>query len=451
VSVFPFIHRGGTGTTLYERRGVVIKMKKVDETLSFAQFLDKQDTLAQFREEFYRKEETIYLDGNSLGLLSKRAERSLFSLINSWKEYGIDGWITGENPWFYVSERLGKLTAPLIGSSSEEVIVTGSTTTNIHQAVATLYKPAGKRTKILADELTFPSDIYALQSQLQLRGYNPAEHLIQVKSTDGRTLCEQDIIQAMTDDIALILLPSVLYRSGQILNMKLLIEEAHKRNIVIGFDLCHSIGAIPHELSNWGVDFAVWCNYKYLNAGPGAVGGLYINKKHFCTNPGLSGWFSSKKEKQFDMGHTLTVADHAGAYQIGTPHILSLAPLLGSLEMFQEATIERLRDKSLQLTRYMMDLIEVELAEYGFVIGNPLEDDRRGGHVYLEHPEAARICKALKANNVIPDFRTSNGIRIAPVALYNSFEDVWKSIQILKKIMKEEQYKQFENTREVVA
>ncbi|GGE62368.1 kynureninase [Priestia taiwanensis] len=426
-------------------------MRHVDTTLSYAQLLDQQDALASFRGEFYQKEGTIYLDGNSLGLLSKRAEKSLLSLLNSWKELGIDGWTLGENPWFYVSEQLGSSLAPLIGTASEEIIVTGSTTTNIHQAVATLYKPTAKRTKILADELTFPSDIYALQSQLRLKGYDPDEHLIRVKSTDGRILSEQAIIQAMTEDVALILLPSVLYRSGQILDMKLLTEEAHKRNIIIGFDLCHSIGAIPHELSEWGVDFAVWCHYKYLNAGPGAVAGLYMNKKHFGTMPGLGGWFGSKKEKQFDMEHMLTHAEHAGAYQIGTPHMLSLAPLLGSLELFQEATMGRLREKSLQLTRYMMDLIEIELSNYGFIIANPLEDHRRGGHVYLEHPEAARICKALKANQVIPDFRTPNGIRLAPVALYNSFENVHRAVQTLKTIMEKEQYKQFENTREVVA
>jgi kynureninase len=428
-----------------------MEMGKIDTTLSYAKLLDREDVLASFRDEFYQKEDTIYLDGNSLGLLSTRAEKSLLLLVDSWKQFGIDGWTTGENPWFYLSERLGTLLAPLIGTSSEEVIVTGSTTTNIHQAVATLYNPVEKRTKILADELTFPSDIYALQSQLRLRGYNPAEHLIRVKSRDGRTLDEEDIVNAMTEEIALILLPSVLYRSGQILDMKALTEEAHKRNIIIGFDLCHSIGAIPHELSNWDVDFAIWCNYKYLNAGPGAVGGLYVNKRHFHTAPGLSGWFGSQKEKQFDMEHTLTAAEHAGAYQIGTPHIFSLAPLIGSLELFHEATMKKLRHKSLQLTRYMMDLIYIELAEYGFVIGNPSEDHRRGGHIYLEHHEAARICKALKENNVIPDFRAPTGIRIAPVALYNSFEDVWKAIQLLKKIMKEEEYKHFENTREVVA
>ncbi len=417
----------------------------------YAHLLDGKDQLASFRKEFYIKENTIYLDGNSLGLLSKRAEQSLFGIVDSWKSYGIDGWTEGEHPWFYLSESIGEKMAALVGAEPDEVVASGSITVNLHQLVSTFYEPEGRRTKILADELNFPSDIYALQSQLQLKGYSPEDHLLQVKSEDGHFLKEDDIIKAMTEDVALILLPSVLYRSGQILDMKRLTEEAHKRGIVIGFDLAHSAGALPHKLSDWGVDFAVWCTYKHLNGGPGAVGALYVNKKHFGKRPGLSGWFSSKKDKQFDMEHELSHADDAGAYQIGTPHVLSLAPLLGSLEIFAEAGIERIRAKSLKLTRYMMDLIKYELAGYGFIIRNPEKDSERGGHLFLEHPEAARISKALKANGIIPDFRAPNGIRLAPVALYNSFTEVWETVQTLKRIMDEEEYKKFENKRGVVA
>ncbi|HDX9590548.1 TPA: kynureninase [Bacillus pseudomycoides] len=425
--------------------------KPFEPSYEYARQCDRNDELASFQHEFYKKEGTIYLDGNSLGLLSKRAEQSLLTLLDSWKQFGIDGWTEGPHPWYFLSEQLGELTAPLIGATPEEVIVTGSTTTNLHQVVATFFEPKEGKTKILADELTFPSDIYALQSQIRLKGLDPAEHLVQVKSRDGRTLNEEDIIAAMTEDIALIVLPAVLYRSGQILNMKFLTEEAHKRGIHIGFDLCHSIGSIPHHFQKWDVDFAVWCNYKYLNAGPGGVGGLYVNKKHFNRLPGLAGWFGSRKDKQFDMEHELTPAEHAGAYQIGTPHVLSVAPLIGSLEIFKEVGIERLRKKSLHITRYMINLIQHELADMDFTLGNPLEDEIRGGHIYLEHKEAARICKALKANGIVPDFRAPNGIRLAPVALYNTYEEVWNAVQILKKIMVDEEYKQFENKREVVA
>lgn len=423
----------------------------MDLSEEYAVELDKQDKLKDYRNEFYTQNDVIYLDGNSLGLLSKRAETALQQTVEAWKNYGIDGWTKGEHPWFYLSESLGDLSAPLIGASKEEVIITGSTTVNLHQLVGTFYKPSDQRTKILADELNFPSDIYALQSQLRLKGYAPDEYLVQVPSSDGLTLDEDDIIKRMTDDIALIVLPSVLYRSGQILDMERLTKEAHARNILIGFDLCHSIGAIPHHLSYWDVDFAFWCNYKHINGGPGSVAGLYVNQKQFGRDIGLAGWFSSKKDKQFDMEHVLRAEEHAGAYQIGTPHVLSAAPLLGSLEMFREVGIEKIRTKSLQLTNYMMELISYELKPHGFNIGNPIPDDIRGGHIYLEHPEAARICKALKAAGVIPDFRSPKGIRLAPVALYNTFEEVWKTVQRLKAIMDEGKYKEFSNERDVVA
>ncbi|MEH7380720.1 kynureninase [Bacillus sp. JJ1533] len=419
--------------------------------IEHARKLDREDALAKFRDEFYLIPNTIYMDGNSLGLLSKRAERSLLDSLEDWKDHGIDGWTQGRQPWFYLSEKASEQLAPLVGASPEEVIVTGSTTVNLHQLVATFYQPNGKRTKIVADELNFPSDIYALQSQLRIHGFNPKDHLVRVKSRDGRYLVEEDIIEAMIDDVALVVLPSILYRSGQILDMKHLTAEAHKRGILIGYDGCHSVGAIPHAFSEWDVDFAFWCNYKHLNGGPGAVAGLYVNRKHFGVLPGLAGWFGSNKEKQFDMDHSFTPADSAGVFQIGTPHVLSLAPLLGSLEMFAEAGIDKIRAKSLLLTNFLMELIDTELAGLEFTIGSPRRDSVRGGHVSLEHKEAARICKALKENGVIPDFRAPNMIRLAPVPLYNSFEDVWNVVQMLKKIMEEKQYEKYKNERDVVA
>ncbi|WP_163969670.1 kynureninase [Oceanobacillus halotolerans] len=418
---------------------------------SYAQELDQQDPLRHMRQEFYVSDDQIYFDGNSLGLLSKRAELAVQDMLDAWKQYAIDGWSEGEHPWFYVSERLGDMSASLIGAKSGEVIVTGSTTTNLHQLLATFFKPEGKKTKVLADELNFPSDIYALKSQLQLRGLDRDEHLVRVKSKDGNNLDTEDIIKAMTDDIALIVLPGVLYRSGQVLDMETLTKAAHDRDILIGFDLCHSIGSIPHELSAWGVDFAFWCTYKHLNGGPGSVGGLYVNEKHFGKEPGLAGWFSSSKEKQFDMEHTLTPAPDVGAYQIGSPHILSAAPLLGSLQIFAEIGMTKIREKSLRLTQYLMELIDAELKDFGFHIANPRNDDERGGHIFLEHPEAARICKALKAEGVVPDFRNPNGIRLAPVALYNTFEEVWRMVQILKTVMDQKHYEKYENKRSVIA
>lgn len=412
---------------------------------------DQKDQLKRFKQEFYIKEGTLYMDGNSLGLLSKRAEKTLLTSLEDWKEHGIEGWTEGEQPWYFMSEKLGEMTAPLIGAKKEEVINTGSITTNLHQLLATFFKPDDKRNKILADTLNFPSDIYALKSQLRLHGLDPENHLIQVTSEDSRTLNEEEIIAQMNEETALLLLPSVLYRSGQLLDMKKVTEAAHAQGIIVGFDLAHSIGALPHQLHDWGVDFAVWCTYKYLNSGPGGVGGLFVHEKHFGQAPGLAGWFSSRKDKQFDMDHTLTPAETAGAYQIGTPHILSSAPLLGSLEIFKEAGIDSIREKSLDQTSFMMELIEQELDGYGFEIANPRESERRGGHVSLEHEEAARICKALKEKQVIPDFRAPNVIRLAPIALYVSYEDIYEMVMRLKEIMDKETYKKFENKRGIIA
>ncbi|MER2121246.1 MAG: kynureninase [Solibacillus sp.] len=417
-------------------------------TIEKARQLDELDGLRKYSDEFYKKEGQIYLDGNSLGLLSKRAEQSVHTLLNSWKDNGIDGWTNGEHPWFYFSEKLSAMCAPLIGAKSEEVILTGSTTTNLHQLLATFFKPTAARYKILADELNFPSDLYAIASQIALHNL-PESSMQLVKSEDGQTITTEAIIEEMTDDVAVAVLPAVLYRSGQVLDLRAITEAAHERGILVGFDLCHSIGSVPHHLHEIGADFAFWCNYKHLNGGPGSVAGLYIHEKHFGTAPGLAGWFGSAKEKQFDLDVTIKAAPHAGAYQIGTPHILSLAPIEGALSLFEEAGIEAVREKSLALTQFMMDCIEQELPNT-FTFGNPI-DNTRGGHLFLVHDEAARICKSLKEYGVVPDFRAPNGIRLAPVALYNSFEEVWQSVQILKVIVTNKTYEKYENKRDIIA
>ena len=416
----------------------------------YAKKLDAADGLARFRDEFHLGGR-IYLDGNSLGLMSTQAERMLSEALASWRELGIDGWTEGDSSWFYMAERVGEMTAPLVGAAPNEVVAASGTTVNVHQLVATFYRPERKRTKILATELDFPSDIQALDSQLRLRGFDPEEHLVRVGSRDGRTIDEEDLIAAMTGDVALAFLPTVLYRSGQLLDVEWLTAAAHELGISIGFDAAHSVGVVPHSFAEWGVDFAVWCGYKYLNGGPGAAAGLYVNRRHFGRRPGLAGWFASRKDRQFDMEHDLTPAESAGAYQIGTPNILSLAPLPGSLDMFAEAGIGGVREKSLGLTRYLMDLADERLSGMGFGIGTPQEDHRRGGHVALEHAEAARICVALKENGVVPDFRPPDVIRLAPVPLYISYHDVWRAVEVLRRIVAEGQHEKYPNQRGVVA
>ena len=428
-------------------------MKRFRTGKESAQILDREDVLSGFRQRFYLLPKKIYMDGNSLGLLSQDAEEGLYRMIDQWKKLGINGWLEAEPPWFGYAEELGKRQAALVGALPEEVVMTSSTTVNLHALVGTFYHPQGKRKKILADELNFPSDIYALKSQIESKGYDSERDLVLVKSRDGRTLEEEDIIRAMDNEIALILLPGVLYRSGQLLDMAYLSKKAHEKGIPIGFDCSHSVGAVPHHFDRWDVDFAFWCNYKYMNNGPGGVASLFINKKHFSRKPSLAGWWGYRKDKQFNMSLDFEKANNAGGWQIGTPHLLSLAPLEGSLKIFHEAGMEKIREKSLKLTSYLIFLIkEMGLTDspYHFSIGSPLEEERRGGHVAIEHDDAARINKALKDRGIIPDFRYPNIIRLAPVALYNTFYELWQVVEALKEIIEKGEHKKYGDVKEVV-
>jgi len=396
---------------------------------------------------------TIYLDGNSLGLLSRDSRAALERTVRSWKELAIRGWLEAEPPWFYLAERLGARCAALVGADPEEVVLSGTTTVNIHALVNTFYRPKGKRTKIIADELDFPTDIYALKSVLNLRGFDPAEHLVLVRSRDGLTLDEAEIARHFDDSAALAFLPSVLYRSGQLLDMEFLARKAHERDIPIGFDCSHSVGAVSHELDRWGVDFALWCGYKYLNGGPGATAFLYVNRKHFGKEPALAGWFGSAKDKQFDMSLEFEPAPGAGRWQISSPSILNAAPLIGSLDVFEEAGIGAIREKSLRMTRFLMEMVDELLARepYGFSIGTPREDRRRGGHVALVHPEGQRISEALRARGVVPDFRPPDIIRVAPVAFYNTYTELCAFVRQLREIIDSRENEKFPGARKAIS
>ncbi len=417
----------------------------------YALELDCRDPLRHSRDRFYIHSGEIYMDGNSLGLLGKDAEASLLRVVDEWKRLGINGWMNAKKPWFYYAEDLAAQFAPLVGADPEEVILHASTTVNIHALIASFYLPKGEKRKILIEKHAFPTDRYAIQSHLRLRGFDAEEELREVENSDDDFLDEDDVVNAMTEDVALVFLPSVLYRSGQLLDMARLTKAAQDHGIVVGFDCSHSVGAVPHALSEWQVDFACWCTYKYCNSGPGGVAGLYVNKKHLNKKPALAGWFGSAKEKQFDMSGTLEPAGSAGAWQLGTPHLLSLAPLEGSLGLMKEIGIAAIRKKSLQLTDYMIYLAEDKLVRFGFAIGTPRQHERRGGHVALKHVNAIQITAALKEKGVVADFRFPDIIRLAPVALYNSFYDVWQVIDTLETVMQTEDYRNYKCERGVVA
>jgi kynureninase len=419
-----------------------------------ARALDAADPLAHFRDRFHLLPGKVYMDGNSLGLMPKDSEAAVLTALNQWKTLGIDGWMSADPTWFTLGERLGTMMAPLVGAQPDEVVATGTTTVNQHALVATFYRPEGSRRKIVATELDFPSDIYALQSQILLHGGDPDRDLIRVPSRDGRTIDEADVIASMSDEVALVLMPSVLYRSGQLLDIQRIVAAARGRGIVAGFDCAHSVGAVPHRFDDWDVDFAFWCSYKYLNSGPGSAGALYVNRRHFGARPGLSGWWGYLKDRQFDMVHEWEGAPGAGAWQISTTPLFYGASMLGSLGIFEEAGIESIRAKSLKMTNYLIELIEesgLTRPDFGYAIGSPRDEHRRGGHVAVEQASAAAIARALKQRGIVPDFRAPNVIRIAPVALYTTFDECWQTVAALREIIEAGEHLALNQDRELVA
>ena len=418
--------------------------------VEFAKEMDAKDELRSFKERFYLGDGELYLDGNSLGACSKDAEEALLNMLEIWKKEKILMWNIEDGKYFKYPQFIGGLFAEMVNADKNELTCTNSVTINIHQALATFYKPSGERYKILVDDLNFPTDIHAAKSQVKLHGYDVEDAIKVVKSRDGKIIEEDDILEALTDEVSLALLPSLLYRSAQLLDMEIVTRAAHEKDIIIGWDLSHSIGSVPHDFKVIDPDFAIWCTYKHISGGPGSNAILYINRKHFGTEPGLAGWHGNKKETLFQLSHIHSPEVDADAWLTGTPNMLSMAPLEGVMKIFNEAGIENIRKKSLLLTDYLIFLIEKRLVKYGFVNGTPVEHNRRGGHIALEHEEAYRICLALKDRNVIPDFREPNVIRLAPVALYVSFEDIHKVIDIIEEIAREKAYEKFPNIRTLV-
>lgn len=400
--------------------------------------LDAENNLLQYRSRFYIPHGTVYMDGNSLGLLSSDAEKSLLRVLDEWKNLGIEGWMKGNPPWFWFPENTGANAASLVGAAKDEVIFSGTTTVNIHTLVGSFYNPKRRRTKILADEVNFPSDLYALKGQVRIKGLDPSRHLILAKADSDGLLDENSIIDQMNEEVALVFLPSVLYRSGQLLDLEKLSAAANRKGIPIGFDCSHSAGIVPHEFNKWGVDFALWCSYKYLNAGPGAAAFLYVSKKHFNKYPSLPGWFGQQKEKQFDMLSEFLPASDSGRWQISSPGIIGSAPMEGALKITLEAGIENIRKTSLQLTDFLAGSVKTEIEpEYpGFKVITPSEPRSRGGHIALQHPEAKYIYEELLSKGIITDLRPPNIIRIAPVPLYNTFREVRYVADSLMEIMK---------------
>lgn len=417
--------------------------------------LEAADSLGKFREQFYIPEGQIYLDGNSLGLLSRAAERTLLDVLEKWRTGGIGGWLEGDSPWFTLAESLAERVAKLIGARPEEVAIANSMTVNLHQLLATLYQPHDRRTKVLIDGYSFPTDRYALRSHLRLRGLDPDEHLVVVPADGSRFLDEAKIEKALENpELQMALFPSVVYTTGQLLDLERLCRAARKNGVVIGIDMSHSVGVMPHALDDWGADFAGWGHYKFMNAGPGSVAGLFINRRHFAADgrvdAGLAGWWSVHKESMFEMSDEFFPGMGATALQIGTPAVLSMAPIDGALRPIEEAGLTAIREKSVAMTDFIIRAADAELADLGFQVGTPREAQRRGGHVSLVHEEAQSICLALRARGVTPDFRKPDIVRFAPAPLYNTFTECWEAVRILQEIVQSGAHAEFASVSALV-
>lgn len=417
-------------------------------TLEYAQQLDKQDPIAHMRDEFHipkqgNGDDEIYLCGNSLGLQPKKTSEYLNYELSQWQKLGVKGHFSGDFPWMPYHEFLAEESAKLVGAKPSEVVSMNSLTANLHFMMVSFYQPTGKRNKILIEEHAFPSDHYAVESQIKFHGLDPKDSMLLVKPRDGEeTIRTEDIlelIQSQGDEIALIMLPGVQYYTGEVFDMQAITQAGQASGCKVGFDLAHAAGNIVMQLHDWGVDFAAWCSYKYLNSGPGSVAGCFVHKKHHGNKnlPRFAGWWGHDKETRFEMENTFIPMQSAEAWQLSNPPILSMAAIRASLDTVKQAGgIEVLRKKSLKLVSYMRELLTQELNEQIKII-TPLAPEACGCQLSLvvRELDGKIIFDKIEAQGVTCDFRHPNVIRIAAVPLYNSFTDAYQFVKILKEAM----------------
>jgi kynureninase len=427
------------------------------ETLEAARARDAADPLRGFRERFAlprnaRGEPLVYLSGHSLGLMPLAARELVNEELEEWARLGVTGHEHARRPWVPYHENLSAGLASLTGARVSEVIAMNSLTVNLHLMLASFYRPAGKRTRVLMEAGAFSSDRHAVASQIAWRGLDPEAALIELAPRAGEdTLPEEAIEESLArhgEEIALVLWPGVQFRTGQAFDLARIARAAHRHGCVVGFDLAHSIGNTPLALHETQADFAVWCSYKYLNAGPGAIGGCFVHQRHADAQPRtahagglpgarLAGWWGHEERTRFLMEPEFRAAGGAAAWQVSNPSILAAAPLIASLAIFTEARIERLREKSVQLTDSLERLLR-PLAGQVHVI-TPHDSARRGCQLSLRitggAPRGARVFETLTERGVVCDWRSPDIIRVAPVPLYNRFEDVWQFARVLSEVL----------------
>jgi kynureninase len=408
-------------------------------TADFALSLDAKDELSNYRNEFHiplqkNGEEHIYMCGNSLGLQPKRTKEFLNQELEDWATFGVEGHFHAKNPWMSYHEFLTESYAKIVGAKPTEVVAMNTLTVNLHLMMVSFYKPTEKRYKIIIEGDAFPSDIYAVESQIKHHGFSPKTTLIKLRPRDGesaiRTEDIQTIIEREGDEISLIMLGGVNYYTGQVFDFENITKLGHAKGINVGFDLAHAAGNIKLELHKWGVDFAVWCSYKYLNSGPGSVAAAFVHEKHHSTNLNrFAGWWGHNKEDRFKMPDRFNPIQSAEGWQLSNPPILSLAAIRASLSIFDEVGMDKLVAKSKELTNYLLYLfntIDTDRIEI-------ITPEERGCQLSIRVQNGNKtLFDSITEKGVVADWREPDVIRVAPIPLYNSFQDVFNFYNILK-------------------
>lgn len=422
-------------------------MSRFDNTLAFAQQRDAADPLRAFRDQFHFPQHdgkpVLYFTGNSLGLQPKAAADALKQELDDWARFGVEGHFHAKYPWYSYHEELTPSLARLVGALPEEVVAMNQLTSNLHFLMVSFYRPRGKRRKILSETRPFPSDTYAFASQIAFHGGDPGTDLVEVQPRAGEhTLRTEDIvakINELGEELALVCFGGVNFYTGQAFDMAAITKAAHAVGAVAGFDLAHAAGNLHLKLHDWNVDFACWCSYKYLNSGPGSVAGVFVHQRHLGKDlPLFAGWWGHDKAERFKMERTFKPMPTAEAWQVSNAPVFSMAVHRVALEQFDRAGIANLRAKSEQLTAYL-EFVITEVAKAtntNLEVITPSDPAQRGAQLsILAHGHGKGLFDELTHRGVVADWREPNVIRVAPVPMYNSFEDVWRFGQILKECL----------------
>lgn len=411
-----------------------------ENNLHFAQTLDQADPLNRFRDDFHLLQKNgkpiVYLCGNSLGLQPKKVKEAIDQELKDWAELGVEGHFEGKNPWFYYHHFLQEKAAHIVGAKKSEVVIMNNLTANLHLMMVSFYRPTASRYKILMEGGAFPSDQYAMETQARFHGFDPQDAIVELKPREGEyTLRTEDIlaqIEQLGDSLAIVMMGGVNYYTGQAFDMKAITKAAHKAGANAGFDLAHAAGNLYLQLHDWDVDFAVWCTYKYLNSGPGGTSGVFVHERH-GNNPDLprfAGWWGHSEKERFLMKKGFIPMEGAAGWQLSNAQILPMAAHKASLEMFDEAGMMHLRMKSEMLTAYL-EFILAQYKEHLQII-TPEDPRQRGCQLSVIVKENGRkLFDYLSDNNILPDWREPDVIRMSPVPLYNTFEEIYRIGEVL--------------------